>query len=116
MKLIKPLVCGLNQGNMTNKKCIICKQEFKIDKHHPYQKTCSKKCCNIHYYLNNKYKILNRHKKRYIKKRTEILEKAKIYCKTHKKEISKRMKIYNKKYFSKRLKNDINYKILCNLR
>jgi hypothetical protein len=98
------------------RKCQICTEEFKIDKHHPYQKFCSKKCWTKQDYLINKSKILKRHKKRYVSKRTEILGKNKIYRELHKKEISKRMKKYNKNYFSERLKNDINYKILCNLR
>jgi hypothetical protein len=79
------------------------------------------------YYLKNKVLFSKLHKK-YYKKFLKLIKKYReLYNKTHKKEKQKYNKMYYKnhkdkintnrnKYFIKRKKSDVNFKILCNLR
>jgi hypothetical protein len=60
------------------------------------------------WYKNNKKKHLLRMRRWYLKNRDKLLQKAKEYRLTHKKEICK--------YLYNRRNNDINFKILGNLR
>ncbi len=91
----------------------------------------SQKEISRRYYLKHRTKILKKAKIYYILHRKEILERNTKYNKNHSKKLKKYNRKYNKiyykthkkilnyqrnKYFKKRKKQDIQFKLLCQLR